>query len=231
MGKTSKPKQKRSRSKEEKAHQMDKIIDGSLDLIREKGFHGFGMRALAKHIGMSQGNLYNYIASQRELWIAVRLRCNKEFKEKMQKIYLSSRVDTIETLKKIGNFVFEFAAEDFNRWKLMTVIEPPEPPMKDGIPFIGKIEENYVSTNVLDIVFEIIQRGHLQGDVQEVNQKLIGFFLYSIVLGITYTEYDLSFEEEIRESVVHDELRFEKKELRDLAFKQIENLLKIKKNE
>jgi AcrR family transcriptional regulator len=102
---TPKPKKRRSRSKADKDKQKNKIIQGSLELIRDRGFHGFGMRALAKHIGMSQGNLYNYMASQRELWIAIRIHIMHEFKLKMEEIAFSSNKKTVDTLIDIGEYV------------------------------------------------------------------------------------------------------------------------------
>ncbi len=109
-----KPKKKRSRSKEDKAKQMEKILEGCLKLIREKGFFGFEMRALAKHIGMSKANLYNYVSSKRELWIAVRIKTMRDFKAGIEKTAFSNGEDnSLEILKKVGRFVFDFAAEGF----------------------------------------------------------------------------------------------------------------------
>ena len=217
---------KRSSSKEDKAKQMDKILDGSLKLISDKGFHGFGMRALAKHIGMSQGNLYHYISSQRELWIAVRIKCMRDFKEKLEKIANFDKSDAKETLIKMGKFVFEFAEEDINRWKLMTIIKPPEPPIKEGEPFVGEIEKNYVSTRILDVVFDILKRGREQGQLKELNFEIAGFYLYSVVLGITFTEYDLLTEDLMRDPEIGDKFKFDREDLRDFALNQLDLLLR-----
>ncbi|TFG18752.1 MAG: TetR/AcrR family transcriptional regulator [Promethearchaeota archaeon] len=219
---------KRTRSKEEKALQMEKILTASLELIKTKGFHGFGMRALARHINMSQGNLYHYISSKRELWIAVRIKTMRHFKELLEEIAFSKSENTLETLRKIGNFVFTFASEDYNRWKLMTVIKPPEPPMKDGKPVIGEIEKNYESTRVLDVVFEILRGGFKQGELKNLDFKLIGIYLYSTILGVTYSEYDLLTDDLMREATVHDGIKFDKKELREFFYSQMEQLLRKK---
>jgi len=225
---TDKPKKKRTRSKEEKAQQMEEILNASLELIKADGFHGFGMRALARHIGMSQGNLYHYISSKRELWIAVRIKTMRHFKELLEKMAKSSNENTLETLRTIGNFVFTFASEDYNRWKLMTVIKPPEPPMKDGQPVVGEIEKNYESTRVLDVVFEILQGGLNQGELKDLDYKFIGIYLYSVILGITYSEYDLLTDDLIREPTTHGDLKFDKNELREFFFTQMDQLLRKK---
>ena len=224
-----KPKKKRSRSKEDKAKQMEKIIEGCLKLIREKGFFGFEMRALAKHLGMSKGNLYNYVTSKRELWIAVRIKTMKEFKDGIEKTAFSNgESDSIESLKNVGRFVFEFAAEDSNRWKLMTSTRPPDPPIKEGKPYIGEIEKGYKSSQVLDAIYTILQNGNSKGQLQDLDMKLVGFYLYSIVLGVTYLEYDILTDDIVRDSEFHEDLKFDKDLLRELALSQMDKLLRNK---
>ena len=105
------PKKTRARSKEDKAIQMEKILDGSLELIKDKGFFGFEMRALAKHLDMSKGNLYNYISSKRELWIAVRINCMRNFRKALEEIATTNPDDSIKALQSIGNYIFSFAEE------------------------------------------------------------------------------------------------------------------------
>lgn len=222
-----KTKQKRARSEEDKAQQMDKILEESLKLIKKEGFHGFGMRALVKHLGMSKGNLYNYVTSKRELWIAVRFRTMRDFKRGIiETAFTGEKLDSIEILKRIGRFVFDFAAEDSNRWKLMTSTRPPDPPLKDGKSFIGEIEKSYKSSQVLDVIFKILQDGHAQGELQDLNFKLIGFYLYSIILGVTYLEYDILTDDIIRDSEFHEDLTFDKIELRELALSQMDKLIR-----
>ncbi len=221
-----KPKKRRSRSKEDKAKQMEKILIGSMELIRDKGFFGFEMRALAKHLGMSKGNLYNYVTSKRELWIAVRFKTMREFRAGIERAAFSGEKDTIEILKNIGRFVFDFASEDSNRWKMMTSTRPPDPPIKSGVPFIGPIEKKYESSQVLDVIFQILQEGNLKGEIQDLDFKLMGFYLYSIVLGVTYLEYDILTDDIVRDSEFHEDLRFNKQELRELALSQMDKLLR-----
>ena len=224
-----KPKKKRSRSKEDKAKQMENIIEGCLKLIREKGFFGFEMRALAKHLGMSKGNLYNYVTSKRELWIAVRIKTMREFKDGIEKTAFSNgESDSIESLKNVGRFVFEFAAEDSNRWKLMTSTRPPDPPIKEGKPYIGEIEKGYKSSQVLDAIFKILLNGNSEGQLQDLDMKLVGFYLYSIVLGVTYLEYDILTDDIVRDSEFHEDLKFDKDLLRELALSQMDKLLRNK---
>ncbi|MBK5134244.1 TetR/AcrR family transcriptional regulator, partial [Candidatus Bathyarchaeota archaeon] len=55
-----------------KAAQFEQILEAGKELFLEKGRDGFSLRGLAKILGMNQNNLYNYVESKRELWIAIR---------------------------------------------------------------------------------------------------------------------------------------------------------------
>jgi AcrR family transcriptional regulator len=62
----------RARSEEKKNIQFEKILDAGKELFIEKGESGFSMRNLAEMLNMTKNNLYHYIESKRELWIAIR---------------------------------------------------------------------------------------------------------------------------------------------------------------
>ncbi|MHA1724096.1 MAG: TetR/AcrR family transcriptional regulator, partial [Promethearchaeota archaeon] len=79
-------KKKRRRSKEEKLKKLQEIINVGSKLYKEKGWGGFGMRALARSLGMSEGNLYNYVKSKRELYIAIRSKYYEEFLDRLKKL-------------------------------------------------------------------------------------------------------------------------------------------------
>ena len=75
-----KNKKTRSRSPEKKAAQFQRILEAGKDLFLEKGRDGFSLRGLAKNLGMNQNNLYNYVDSKRELWIAIRNNARDQLK-------------------------------------------------------------------------------------------------------------------------------------------------------
>ena len=54
-------KQTRARAPEKKAEQFEKILALGREMFVKFGSHGFSMRALAKELGMTQPNLYNYV--------------------------------------------------------------------------------------------------------------------------------------------------------------------------
>ena len=143
-------------------------------------------------------------------------------------IAFSSEKTTTETLIEIGEYVLDYAAEDLNRWKLMIgAVNPPESPKdKDGKPLEGFYEKKYKNIRILDdVLFNFLRDAHYKKRIKTKNYKLIGFYLYSVIIGLTLTEPDLITNEEIREPIVQDDLSFDKKKLRELVYSQIEYLL------
>jgi len=49
------------------------ILDTTLQLMAEQGFHAITMRKLADRVGMTAPNLYNYFANKNELYVALML--------------------------------------------------------------------------------------------------------------------------------------------------------------
>ena len=48
---------------------------------RKMSFSGFNMQDIAQKVNMTRSNLYRYVESKRELWIAIRNKFYKQFKE------------------------------------------------------------------------------------------------------------------------------------------------------
>ena len=84
-------KQTRARSEDKKADQFERILEAGKELFLQKGAQGFSMRNLAEKLGMTKNNLYNYIESKRELWIAIRNRFYNQFKEENLEIIRNNK--------------------------------------------------------------------------------------------------------------------------------------------
>ncbi|MHA1197469.1 MAG: TetR/AcrR family transcriptional regulator, partial [Promethearchaeota archaeon] len=82
----------RARSEEKKKEQFERILEIGKELFTKKGIDGFSMRNLAQKLDMTKNNLYNYVESKRELWIAIRNKFYKQFKE-----------ENIEIIKSYNN--------------------------------------------------------------------------------------------------------------------------------
>lgn len=179
-----KPKKKktRSRSPEKKAAQFERILTAGKDLFLEKGRDGFSLRGLAKILGMNQNNLYNYVESKRELWIAIRNKFFNQHRDENINIIKSHKSSTTDLLMKIFKNFLEFADNDFGAFSMMHLIEaPPSDKM-------GPFEREYRKFNFLQGTARVIQSGISAGEIKESNAGMLSFFIYSLILGSAIVE-------------------------------------------
>jgi AcrR family transcriptional regulator len=64
---------KQARHPEEIETIRTQILDTTLQLMAEQGFHAITVRKLANRVGMTAPNLYNYFANKNELYVALML--------------------------------------------------------------------------------------------------------------------------------------------------------------
>ncbi|TFF90382.1 MAG: TetR/AcrR family transcriptional regulator [Promethearchaeota archaeon] len=169
-------KKSRARSPEKKAEKFQEIVTQGRELFLQVGSQGFSMRALAKKLKMSPGNLYNYVQSKRELWFATIKEDFKVFTEGMVKIVDSFSGSQIDLLIKIANYYFDFATEDFDRYKMMFMT--PAPPADT----IGPIEASYQPKS-FEIMVDIVKTAMAQDEIIEMDPMLFTLFIWGIVHG------------------------------------------------
>lgn len=185
-----KVKKSRSRSPEKKAQQFERILEAGKNLFSEKGREGFSLRGLAKILDMNQNNLYNYVESKRELWIAIRKKFFEQFRDDNRAIIKNHEGSTVDLLVNIFGHFFKFAKEDFSAFTMMHII--PSPPSDK----IGPFEKQYKPFNFLDGTTRVIQKAIDEGEIKENNAALLSFFIYSLILGATMIERTMrNFEE------------------------------------
>ncbi len=184
MVKQEKPKTKktRSRSPEKKAQQFDEILDMGKQIFKEYGRDGFTLGQLAKKLGMNKNNLYNYIESKRELWIAIRTKCYEQYRNVNRKIIKESKAPIIDTLLKLISHFCEFAENDYAAFRIMHVIPSPSSNK------VGPFEREYKEFDLLDGNTRLIQKAIDEGEIKEKNAGLLSFFMYSLLLGATMVE-------------------------------------------
>ncbi len=182
MSSNSNKKKTRSRSPEKKAAQFERIIETGKKLFLEKGREGFSLRSLAKILEMNQNNLYNYVDSKRELWIAIRNKFFKQYKDENLKIIESHKESTVDLLLKIFDHFFEFAENDHAAFSMMHII--PSPPSDK----VGAFEKEYKAFNFLGGTTRKVQEAIKKGEIKEDNSAILSFFLYSLILGATIVE-------------------------------------------
>lgn len=178
-------KKTRSRSPKKKAQQFERILEAGKQLFLDKGRDGFSLRGLAKMLDMNQNNLYNYVESKRELWIAIRNKFFKQFKDENLEIIESHEGSYVGLLMKIFNHFFEFAENDPAAFTMMHIT--PSPPSEK----VGKFEKEYKAFNFLDGTTKKIQEAISEGEIKEKNSAILSFFIYSLILGATIVEYNM----------------------------------------
>jgi AcrR family transcriptional regulator len=188
--KTTKTKKSRSRSPEKKAQQFERILEVGKKQFSEKGREGFSLRGLAKSLDMNQNNLYNYVESKRELWIAIRKKFFEQFRDDNRAIINNHEGTTVDLLLSLFGHFFKFAEEDFSAFTMMHII--PSPPSDK----IGPFEKQYKPFNFLNGTTRVIQKAINEGEIKEKNPALLSFFIYSLILGATMVEKTMrNFEE------------------------------------
>jgi len=217
-------KQTRARSKEDKAKQFEEILEKGKELFLKKGTSGFSMRNLAKMLTMTKNNLYNYVESKRELWIAIRNKFYNEFKEENLEIINSHNGSTCDLVLKLYEHFLDFADRDYDKFKMMfNVIEAP-PSDK-----VGPIEKKYQEYRLLDGTTKLIQKAIDKGEIEHDDASLLSLLSYSFMMGVAYIEMNRSMDrppDKVWETIQLSQLDVSKKEFKENALKIIEKMFK-----
>jgi len=154
----------------------DIIVNTGRKLFYKKGFD-LTMRDLANELGTRPSSLYRHVENKRELWFAIINQDFELFNDKISKIAQSHTGTSQDLLRKIGHFFFEFARQDFNRFRLMFLFEPPQSEKSSG-PF----EEacNLQSLKQMKFLVEQIIK---EANLSVGNSDYLAYALISIVLG------------------------------------------------
>ncbi len=178
---TPKLKQTRARSEEKKAYKFESILNAGKELFLQKGTQGFSMRNLAEMLGMTKNNLYNYIESKRELWIAIRNKFYSQFKEENLEIIKKHEGTTRDLILKLFEHFLNFAEKDYDKFKMMfNIIDAPHSNK------IGPIEKKYKGFDLLAGTTNLIQEAINKGEISNNNAPLLSLFSYSLVMGVAY---------------------------------------------
>ncbi|MDX1798150.1 MAG: TetR/AcrR family transcriptional regulator [Candidatus Lokiarchaeia archaeon] len=227
MSKDSTTKKTRSRSPEKKAAQFEKILEAGKELFLEKGRDGFSLRGLAKILGMNQNNLYNYVESKRELWIALRNKFFNQYREENINLIKEHEGSKRKLVIKIFNHFLEFAEKDFGAFAMMHLRESP-PSNK-----IGKFEKEYREFNYLRGTARVIQNAIEAGEIKNSNAGMLTFLTYSLVLGAALVERHMRIVEQdpkykgdyTSEILQFGEADFSRDEFRNFILDKMEQLL------
>jgi len=178
---TPKYKQTRARSEDKKAVQFERILKAGTQLFLQKGTQGFSMRNLAGMLDMTKNNLYNYIESKRELWIAIRNKFYYQYREENIGIINNHEGSTCDLILKLYEHFLDFAERDYNKFRMMyNIIDAPHSNK------IGPIEKSYKEFRLLDGTTKLIQKAIDEGEISNSNAALLSLYSYSLVMGVAY---------------------------------------------
>lgn len=191
-------KKTRARSPEKKAEQFDRIIEEGKDMFVKYGTHGFSTRALAQKLGMTQPNLYNYVSSKRELWIAIRTKYYNEYLEGLNKIVNEHQGSYTELFYKFAEYFLEFASVDYKRFQLMFLISAP--PSKK----LGPLEKSYKPFQLTKMMLDIAKKAVEAGEIKRNTAVELFYSIYAHLFGAAKVEADIKLRSKITEPIIGD---------------------------
>jgi AcrR family transcriptional regulator len=228
MSVKTKKKKTRSRSPEKKKAQFERILKAGKELFLEKGRDGFSLRGLAKILGMNQNNLYNYVESKRELWIAIRSKFFKQFRDENIQIIKSHKSSTTDLLMEIFEHFLDFAEKDFGAFSMMHLIEAP------ASDKMGPFEKEFRKFNFLKGTANVIQTAINGKEIKESNAGLLSFYTYSLILGAAIVDRHMRIIEQSEnfngnlasEIIQFGQADFSRKDFRDFILDKLEQSIK-----
>lgn len=217
-------KQTRARSEDKKAEQFERILEAGKTLFLKEGPMGFSMRNLAEMLGMTKNNLYNYIESKRELWIAIRNKFYNQFKEENLEIIKNHKGDICELVLKLFEHFLDFAERDYDKFKMMfNVVEAPHSEK------VGPIEKKYREYRLLDGTTKLIQECIDKGEINGDSASLLSLVSFSFVMGVAYIEMNRSLEtppNKVWETIQLSRLDVSKKEFKEKTLEVLKGMFK-----
>jgi len=197
-------KQTRSRGTD-KEKMFEKILEVGQDLFVKNGT--VGMRALARKLDMSQPNLYNYVESKRELWIALRIKIFNEVRKMMIDLNQQKFENFIAFCLKLVQSFLEFASEDYPRFLIWQYIPPPAMAVDKNTKKpkeIGPFERSFNPANFLNQGIVLIRRKAKEYNVNLENPERLIYYMTAVVLGAAKAEYELKLSQKALKKKVVD---------------------------
>lgn len=212
----------KARSEEKKAKQFERILEAGKELFIKKGEAGFSMRSLADMLGMTKNNLYHYVVSKRELWIAIRNKFYKQFRDDNLEIIKNHKTGSkIDLLMKLFENYVEFSKKDTGVFTMMFTFTSA--PCSDKV---GEIEKSYQPYRLLDGTTELIKATIESGEMGEKNPALVAAFLYSLIFGAMYVELNARVQNPLLENLKISSTNVNNTKFLDYVLKMIEKLLR-----
>jgi AcrR family transcriptional regulator len=168
-----------------KKDQINKIIQKGRKICFNEGAEKFSVNRVAKETGMTPGNIYTYFrGGKRELW--VHMFNNKTDADVIEPFIenFNSGASFLQKIEKTMQLFFDFAENDYNRYKIIWDTPLPEPNIdkETGEPIIcEKEKETYpvVLNAFIKTTVEAIQKK----EFPDTNPLFFSLFIFSLISG------------------------------------------------
>jgi AcrR family transcriptional regulator len=186
-------KKTRARSPEKKAEQFERILEEGKRMFIKYGSDGFNTRALAEKMDMTQPNLYNYVTSKRELWIAIKSKYYEDYFKGFEDILNEHKGLYLDLFYKFIEYFIEFLNTDYERFQIMFILSAPPSKRK------GSLEKSYKPFPILKFALELVKKAAKDSEINREIATELFYSIYSYILGATKVRYDLSVKTDISE--------------------------------
>ncbi len=216
MGKKGK-KTTRARSPEKKEKMFHTIVKEGRKLFVNKGVNGFTIRELATNVGMSSGNLYNYVESKRELWIAIRRNDIQNIKDLLSGTVSTHVGSYTALLEKLYYQYLVYLSDNLQSFMMLFFVGLP--PSKNA----GPLELSYTPIRPLDVIKEILRKAMDSKEIQQSNVEELSLLVFTILHGVAVSEIDFRFGSNLYDPTYNGEFIQSK----DQFHKQIVQIIKL----
>lgn len=217
-------KKTRARSPEKKEEQFNRIIEEGTKLFVTRGAYGFGIRALARRLNMSEANIYNYVESKRELWVAIRTKYLKQYYTELKEIIKVHQGSMVDLGVKWAEFFLNFVSTDYKRFLMMYLIPPPRSKK------IGTLEKTYEPLKLMEYGLNIIQKAFELEGIKETEITEFFYYMFGVFFGAANVEAFLRIRSKIQEPIKIESDILTSERYRTYVLKEVrerlENLIK-----
>ncbi|PTV93069.1 TetR family transcriptional regulator [Halanaerobium saccharolyticum] len=157
----------------------EKILNESLDLFAEKGYHGTSMREIAKAVGIKGSSIYNHFSGKEEIfselfnYLAPLNLKSEKFQNKFQK----AELDPLGTLNYFGSIVIK-EMQNQKKVKLLKMMLK-----ENNNPVVKKRLQNRMGNNIerISVFFGRLQeQGKIESDLDPdfTANEFVGTLIY-----------------------------------------------------
>jgi len=174
------------RAKEEIDKIKEKILNCSLDIIVSDGFPALTMRRLAREIGMTAPNIYNYFSNKDEIYLTLMIKGFDQLVSSLQ-AEINNHADSFERIRSVMAMYLEFGIENKRYYEIM--FSSSSPKYRD---YIGtdhealSTQEHDISMQLATLALTVVQEFAVQrGKVLDVNDARVTLtMLWSLLHGM-----------------------------------------------